>query len=358
MPSCIGCTPSLIAGWRPPGHPRRPRRGGAAGWRVTATSSTRRSGALRRATGSGTSSRSGWRESVPCSLVLVAVEVRRGIGRDLERPRAPRRSSWPCRRPRSSARASPARSARSARLPSSSTWPCETSWRAWLDGEREARGGAPPCRGGSRGWRISSSPVTPLLARRLVVVAAHLALAHAVDRAELLLLDQTRLVLGDALAAAAVLAGRVGSLVRRAVGSSAERRADAATGAVLGSDLVHGSPVILQPVGCSRGPGRVGWAAPDRGDVAESDRRAARTVPFGCTDDTSRPAKMPAWTPRRTGSSAASSGSRSATRSGRRSSSGGRDEVPDPVPAFELPWMGLPPGSTTDDTAMARNLWT
>lgn len=33
-------------------------------------------------------------------------------------------------------------------------------------------------------------------------------------------------------------------------------------------------------------------------------------------------------------------------------------DVPDPVPAFELPWMGLPPGSTTDDTAMARNLWT
>ncbi|MGZ8631327.1 MAG: ADP-ribosylglycohydrolase family protein [Actinomycetota bacterium] len=33
-------------------------------------------------------------------------------------------------------------------------------------------------------------------------------------------------------------------------------------------------------------------------------------------------------------------------------------DVPDPLPAFELPWMGLPPGSTTDDTAMARNLWT
>src|SRR6266545_4869551 len=32
------------------------------------------------------------------------------------------------------------------------------------------------------------------------------------------------------------------------------------------------------------------------------------------------------------------------------------DEVPDPLPALELPWMGLPPGSTTDDTAMARNL--
>ena len=30
--------------------------------------------------------------------------------------------------------------------------------------------------------------------------------------------------------------------------------------------------------------------------------------------------------------------------------------IPDPVPAFELPWMGLPPGTTTDDTAMARNL--
>ncbi|MGH2539409.1 MAG: ADP-ribosylglycohydrolase family protein, partial [Actinomycetota bacterium] len=32
-------------------------------------------------------------------------------------------------------------------------------------------------------------------------------------------------------------------------------------------------------------------------------------------------------------------------------------DVPDPLPAFELPWMGRPPGSTTDDTAMARNLW-
>jgi ADP-ribosyl-[dinitrogen reductase] hydrolase len=31
-------------------------------------------------------------------------------------------------------------------------------------------------------------------------------------------------------------------------------------------------------------------------------------------------------------------------------------EVPDPLPALELPWMSLPPGSTTDDTAMARNL--
>jgi ADP-ribosyl-[dinitrogen reductase] hydrolase len=30
--------------------------------------------------------------------------------------------------------------------------------------------------------------------------------------------------------------------------------------------------------------------------------------------------------------------------------------IPDPVPAFELPWLGQPPGSTTDDTAMAMNL--
>jgi ADP-ribosyl-[dinitrogen reductase] hydrolase len=31
-------------------------------------------------------------------------------------------------------------------------------------------------------------------------------------------------------------------------------------------------------------------------------------------------------------------------------------QIPDPLPAFELPWGDRPPGSTTDDTAMARNL--
>ncbi len=31
-------------------------------------------------------------------------------------------------------------------------------------------------------------------------------------------------------------------------------------------------------------------------------------------------------------------------------------DIPDTIPAFELPWLGWPPGSTTDDTAMARNL--
>ena len=30
--------------------------------------------------------------------------------------------------------------------------------------------------------------------------------------------------------------------------------------------------------------------------------------------------------------------------------------VPDPLPAFERPWLGHPPGSTTDDTALALNL--
>lgn len=31
-------------------------------------------------------------------------------------------------------------------------------------------------------------------------------------------------------------------------------------------------------------------------------------------------------------------------------------DIPRPIPAFERPWMGLPPGTTTDDTALARNL--
>jgi ADP-ribosyl-[dinitrogen reductase] hydrolase len=31
--------------------------------------------------------------------------------------------------------------------------------------------------------------------------------------------------------------------------------------------------------------------------------------------------------------------------------------IPSPLPAFERSWMGLPPGTWTDDTAMARNLW-
>jgi ADP-ribosyl-[dinitrogen reductase] hydrolase len=34
-----------------------------------------------------------------------------------------------------------------------------------------------------------------------------------------------------------------------------------------------------------------------------------------------------------------------------------RTQIAFPLPAFALPWMGLPPGTWTDDTAMARNLW-
>jgi ADP-ribosyl-[dinitrogen reductase] hydrolase len=34
-----------------------------------------------------------------------------------------------------------------------------------------------------------------------------------------------------------------------------------------------------------------------------------------------------------------------------------REEIPDPLPAFERGWSGQPPGTWTDDTAMARNLW-
>jgi len=32
-------------------------------------------------------------------------------------------------------------------------------------------------------------------------------------------------------------------------------------------------------------------------------------------------------------------------------------DIATPLHAFELPWMGMPPGTWTDDTAMARNLW-
>jgi ADP-ribosyl-[dinitrogen reductase] hydrolase len=32
-------------------------------------------------------------------------------------------------------------------------------------------------------------------------------------------------------------------------------------------------------------------------------------------------------------------------------------QIPSPLPAFERSWMGWPPGTWTDDTAMARNLW-
>src|SRR5438093_7071081 len=70
-------------------------------------------------------------------------------------------------------------------------------------------------------------------------VAAELALADAVDRAELLLLDQSHLVLGEPLAAAAVQARRIGTLVRRAIGASADGRANAPADPMTGTDLLH-----------------------------------------------------------------------------------------------------------------------
>ena len=77
------------------------------------------------------------------------------------------------------------------------------------------------------------------LAAGPIVVDAHLPLADAVDRAELLLLEQPNLVLGYALTAAAVLPGRVGALVGRAVRPPAEGRADPAAHPMSWSDLVH-----------------------------------------------------------------------------------------------------------------------
>ncbi|MEX0985676.1 MAG: ADP-ribosylglycohydrolase family protein [Actinomycetota bacterium] len=35
-----------------------------------------------------------------------------------------------------------------------------------------------------------------------------------------------------------------------------------------------------------------------------------------------------------------------------------RSQIANPLPAFQIGWMGLAPGAWTDDTAMARNLWT
>ena len=82
-----------------------------------------------------------------------------------------------------------------------------------------------------------------------------------------------------------------------------------------------------------------------------------------CTDDTSRPAeadlrRCPAWKPPPIASWPAWWGLRSGDALGAPFEFRRAHDVPDPIPAFELPWMGLPPGATTDDTAMARNLWT
>jgi ADP-ribosyl-[dinitrogen reductase] hydrolase len=93
-------------------------------------------------------------------------------------------------------------------------------------------------------------------------------------------------------------------------------------------------------------------------DIAEHAGALRELVPSVLTDDTSRPAKMPrvdAVVDRIVGSilGLCIGDALGAPFEFRRAHA-----VPDPLPAFELPWMGMPPGSTTDDTAMARNLWT
>src|SRR5205807_355302 len=58
-------------------------------------------------------------------------------------------------------------------------------------------------------------------------VAPELALADPVDGSQFLLLHQTHLVLGEALATATVQSRRIGSLVGRAIGTPAHRRTHA-----------------------------------------------------------------------------------------------------------------------------------
>src|SRR5262245_43860721 len=77
------------------------------------------------------------------------------------------------------------------------------------------------------------------LAAGAVVVAAHLTLADAIDVAELLLLEQADLVLGEALAAVPVLAGRIGTLERRAIGTPTQGHPGPTTHTMTRSNLVH-----------------------------------------------------------------------------------------------------------------------
>src|SRR5215211_9155099 len=77
------------------------------------------------------------------------------------------------------------------------------------------------------------------LAARPLVVRAHLAFADPVDVAELLLLEQADLVLGEALAAPPVHAGGVGALGRRAVRAPTQGDAGAAAHPMTRSDFVH-----------------------------------------------------------------------------------------------------------------------
>src|SRR5262245_34436887 len=79
----------------------------------------------------------------------------------------------------------------------------------------------------------------PGLATGALVVAAHLAFADPVDVTQLLLLEQPDLILGDALAAVAVLARRIGTLDSRAIGAPTKGLPGPATHPMTRSELVH-----------------------------------------------------------------------------------------------------------------------
>src|SRR5439155_5811231 len=157
-----------------------------------------------------------------------------------------------------------------------------------------------------------------------LVVAAHLLLVDAVDVAELLLLEQSCLVLRDPLAAAAVLSRRIGSLVGRAVGTPAEGRADAPAGPVLGAVLIH---AVGQ---ATRGSKAVTWADAYPRPVDGGTRRRAVGAIVGAAIGDALGAPFGSLR---------------------------RDAVPSPLPAFERSRPGDAPGTGTDATAMARNLW-
>src|SRR6266540_4877962 len=114
-------------------------------------------------------------------------------------------------------------------------------------GEREAQAEA---HGVQPGLQLADQFLAghTLAAGGTIEVPAELALAHAVDGAELLLLHQPHLVLREALAPTAVLARRIGPLARRAIGPSAHGRADAPAHLVSRSDLLHEPVQGTQPI--------------------------------------------------------------------------------------------------------------
>ena len=143
----------------------------------------------------------------------------------------------------------------STRRPLIGQWPWRISWRAW---RREA---AKPRRTSTLSKRRSSrrsrfSPVTPGLARGLVVVVAELLLEHAVVAARLLLLAQLDAVLGLARAAAAVVARRVGAALDAALVGQAALALEEQLLALAAALLALGAGVASHARPCRRLRGR------------------------------------------------------------------------------------------------------